>query len=59
MNGVTKEHLPQDVREAVNDGADLFPGKGETFAKWRDSNGKTRIAPVTTAVNGSLRIMAK
>ena len=35
------------------DGAELFTRKGETFAKWRDGNGKTRTAPVTTAGDGS------
>jgi integrase len=40
------------------DGAELFTRKGETFAKWKDAAGKTRTAPVTTAGDGSPRIVA-
>ena len=40
------------------DGADLFTRKGETFAKWKDTAGKTRTAPVTTAADGTPRIVA-
>ena len=40
------------------DGAELFTRKGETFARWKDAAGKTRTAPVTTAADGSPRIVA-
>jgi hypothetical protein len=39
------------------EGAETYTRKGELFAKWRDGNGKTRTAPVTTAADGSLRIV--
>jgi integrase len=39
-------------------GAELFNRKGERFAKWRDGKGKTRTAPVTTAGDGTPRIVA-
>jgi len=35
------------------DGAELFTRKGETFARWRDRNGKAKTAPVTNAADGS------
>jgi hypothetical protein len=39
------------------DGSELFTRKGETFAKWKDAAGKTRTVPVTTAADGSPRIV--
>ena len=39
------------------DGAELFTRKGEGFAKWKDGKGKTKTAPVTTAADGSPRIV--
>jgi len=39
------------------EGAETYTRKGERFAKWRDGNGKTRTAPVTTAADDSLRIV--
>jgi hypothetical protein len=38
-------------------GAELFTRKGGRFAKWKDAAGKTRTAPVTTAADGSPRIV--
>jgi len=40
------------------DGAELFTRKGETFAKWRDRNGKTKTAPVTNAADASPQVVA-
>jgi len=39
------------------DGAELFTRKGETFARWRDRNGKTKTAPVTTDADGSPQLV--
>ncbi len=39
------------------DGAELLTRKGETFARWRDRNGKTKTAPVTNAADGSPLVM--
>ena len=38
------------------DGAETFTRKGEMLAKWKE-NGKTKTAPVTTAADGSPRIV--
>ena len=38
-------------------GAELFSRKGERFARWKDGQGKAKTAPVTTAGDGSPRIV--
>lgn len=39
--------------------AEIFTRKGERFAKWKPSKGKTQTAPVTTGKDGSDRIVLK
>ena len=38
------------------DDAELFTRKGERFARWKDSKGKTRNAKVTAGKDGLTRI---
>ncbi len=38
-------------------GAEIFVRKGERFARWKDRQGKTRTAPVTTGQDGSERLL--
>ena len=40
-------------------GAELFERKGQTFARWKDSRGKTRTASVTEGKDGSDRIIVE
>ena len=39
--------------------AEMFTRKGERFARWKDSKGKTRTAPLTVGRDGSDRIVVK
>jgi integrase len=45
------------VTKAVPAGAESFIRRGQRFARWKDSNGKTRTAPLTTGKDGSDRIV--
>lgn len=39
--------------------AELFTRKGERFARWKDSKGKPRTAPLTVGEDGPDRIVVK
>ena len=39
--------------------AETFTRKGERFARWKDSKGKSRTAPLTVGKDGTDRIVAK
>ena len=39
------------------DGAEQFVRKGQNFARWKDSKGRTRTAPLTDGRDGTLRIV--
>src|SRR5262245_59946194 len=45
------------VTKALPAGAAIFVRKGQRFARWQDSRGKTRTAPLTTGKDGSERIV--
>jgi len=46
----------KSATKPLPDGAELFERKGETLARWKDSRGKIRTAPLTIGKDGSKRI---
>src|SRR5262245_6238666 len=44
------------VTKPLPAGAEIVTRKGQRFARWRDSKGKTRAAPLTTGKKGASRI---
>ena len=53
MGAVYKKTFTKPVPAA----AKVIVRKGERFAQWKDSKGKTRMAPLTTGNDGSARIL--
>ena len=47
------------VTRAFPVGAEIFERKGQRFARWKDSKGKTRTAPLTVGADGSDRIVTE
>ena len=47
------------VTRALPIGAEIFERKGQHFARWKDSKGKGRTAPVTTGAGGADRIVTE
>lgn len=37
-------------------GAEVFEQKGVRYARWKNAQGKTRTAPLTSGKNGNVRI---
>ncbi len=51
--------LRKSYTKPVPPGAEIITRKGERLARWRDSRGKVRTAPLTTGQDGTTRIRAE